>query len=529
MSKRLFISLLFIFVFIYNVKSADSFHSDAAFFSQNDESYFYHTIERGQTVFSIAKMYHVTVEDINRLNPESREGIRAGDVLKVPQESGSYIYHTIEPKENLYSVSKKYYMKGDDIINVNPGLSVETFTIGRVIRIPTNIVTEPIQGGNESVNQQITNSLLRKSDPPARQIGEIRVALLLPFGLKEKTTVENVYQNRFVEYYEGFLLAVNKMKQKGVSIRLKVYDTGSNTTELMNLVKNNTLQNMDLLIGGLSNDQIKILSQYSKDNNIPYVVPITSTSNVVLDNSRTFQINTPQPYLYSKASLAFINRYKNDCIFLVKESTSSNKTEFIQQLEDDLNRNNIKYNTIEFGSSFAEELALALDKSRNNVIVPSNDSPETLSRLLPLLKMQADTNPSTSISLFGYPSWQGYGADYSEDFFRLNATFYSFFYANPTSMEVKEFHNTFYRWYSREIMNRFPKYGILGYDTGRFFMELLNRYGRNFDSYVNDMYFNGVQTDFTFDRINNWSGFVNSNLYLIEYTPDYMITKTIVK
>ena len=68
-----------------------------------NDNIFYHTIERGQTVYSIATMYGVTVDDIYRLNPESRESIKAGATLKIPQrDAGSASLEKTE--ENFQNV-----------------------------------------------------------------------------------------------------------------------------------------------------------------------------------------------------------------------------------------------------------------------------------------------------------------------------------------------------------------------------------------------------------------------------------------
>ena len=60
-------------------------------FSPNEQrdDIFYHTIERGQTVYAIATMYGVSVEDIYRLNPGSEDGIKAGATLRVPQKESA--------------------------------------------------------------------------------------------------------------------------------------------------------------------------------------------------------------------------------------------------------------------------------------------------------------------------------------------------------------------------------------------------------------------------------------------------------
>jgi LysM repeat protein len=521
MTKRLLLLLLFIGAYTNNVKGAEAFYPDSKNFTQED-SYFLHTIERGQTVYSISVMYNVKVEDIYRLNPESKTLIRAGEILKIPQESGSYIYHTIQPKETLYALSQKYRIKGEDIIAVNPGLSVETFIIGKTIRIPTNRVTLPIQGGNEELNRNKTNSLLYETGPMTT-VNTIKIALLLPFE-------EVSRQQRMVEYYEGFLMALQEVKKKGISVHLQVYDT----KDIDNALVKSEMQNIHLLIGGVTDSQIKSMSRFSKERSIPYVIPFSSGSNEPFNNPFIYQVNTPQSNLYSKASLAFINRYKNDNIILVSgDSNSSNQMEFIKVLKQDLQDKKILYKTVDLETNFLHELNARISKEQKNVLIPFDDRAETLLQLTTQIKFMMESNPDLRINLFGYPNWQVVLAkysDFSDDFFRLNTSFYAVFYTNQTSDEAKLFYNNFYKWYSRNLGNTFPKYSIFGYDTGMFFIQLMHTYGIPFDAHINDLIYNGIQSDFYFQRVNNWGGFINTNLYFVDYnSADYSITKNVIK
>uniref|UniRef100_UPI002608BA55 LysM peptidoglycan-binding domain-containing protein n=1 Tax=uncultured Proteiniphilum sp. TaxID=497637 RepID=UPI002608BA55 len=239
---------------------------------------FQHTVVIGETVYSIAKMYHTTVDEVFRLNPGAKEGITEGQVLTIPQrrviseeKEENYRYHTILPKETLYSVSRTYSLKPEDVVRANPGLSVETFRIGKTIRIPffesyevilpyeeqtTNIIhkvergetlysiakrydvevqeierANPILAGGLKMNMEliipVKKSLLEgdsRSDAneanrllsqplPSQRINVIKVGLLLPF--LDETRGSHL---RLQEYYEGFLLAVEKMKNEGANI-----------------------------------------------------------------------------------------------------------------------------------------------------------------------------------------------------------------------------------------------------------------------------------------------------------------------
>ena len=56
----------------------------ASLFTFGQESKtFQHTIEQGETVYAIATMYGVSTEAIYKLNPGSKEGIKAGEVLLI--------------------------------------------------------------------------------------------------------------------------------------------------------------------------------------------------------------------------------------------------------------------------------------------------------------------------------------------------------------------------------------------------------------------------------------------------------------
>ena len=112
---------------------AQNNRSQVVITSGQDNNVFFHTIEKGQTVYAIATMYGVTPDDIYRLNPDSKEGIKAGATLKIPQrdivggtakkQDGNYIFHTIQPKETLYSLSIRYTVPATAIVKANPGLS----------------------------------------------------------------------------------------------------------------------------------------------------------------------------------------------------------------------------------------------------------------------------------------------------------------------------------------------------------------------------------------------------------------------
>lgn len=585
--------------------------------SERDKT-FSHTIERGQTVYAIATMYGVSTEDIYRLNPDSRNGIKAGDTLLIPQQKAAtekaesvsatqnYTFHTIQKKETLYAVSMRYKVPATEIVKANPGLTAKTFTIGRTIRIPNfidaeeNAVSEPsvktetvvteeeykiarretmyslckkfnisshelikrnpvlkkgVKAGtiiyvpvtkteevvvndlkhDAILSETEVNALLDKTEN-IEKLNQIKVALLLPF----KDGQSSHATSRFVEYYEGMLLAVDSLKNMGASISLSVYDTGTGTAKLNKILKEDALKESNLIIGAVQNDQIAQIAQFAETNQIKYVIPFTSKNDNVLSNSMIFQVNTPHSYLYSKAAQAGCELFAEDNIIIVNINDKDVKKDFITAFKTELKDKNIKYKEINYkGETFSSDILALMDKNKKNVVLPTSSSLDALQLIKTPLRSLAETgieetdsaNPENknrfvyNISMFGYPEWQTYMREALEDFYVLDTYIYTNFYADNLSDRIHNFYNSYKYWYSKTLINTFPKYGILGFDTGMYFLGAIHKYGINFEKNIDKISYPSLQTGFDFHRVNNWGGFINTNVFVVHYKKDYTVTR----
>ena len=94
---------------------------------------------KGQSLYSISKMYNVTTSDIIRLNPgcdEKSMPDRPSKSLLGKESQKGETFHTIQAGETLYKLTTMYNVSAKDICEANPGLSAENFRIGQVILIP---------------------------------------------------------------------------------------------------------------------------------------------------------------------------------------------------------------------------------------------------------------------------------------------------------------------------------------------------------------------------------------------------------
>ena len=75
------------------------------------------------------------------------------------------------------------------------------------------------------------------------------------------------------------------------------------------------------------------------------------------------------------------------------------------------------------------------------------------------------------------------------------------------------------------MQNRYPRYGMLGYDTGYYFLKAISLYRENMAENINKIIFTPSQLGFNFIRNNNRGGYINNKAYYVRYSPDYKVTK----
>ena len=576
--------------------------------THSSDSYFLHTITKGQSLYSIASMYNVTTADIIKLNPGSSEQIKAGERLKIPQKnagSGQQTFHTIQAGETLYKLTQRYGVTAQHICKANPGLSAENFRIGQVIVIPAQtesseetiinevksagavssastplkpkcrdmhrverketiysisrlygiteaeliaanpeLRTEKLKkgkflcipytsaGNNQKEQEQpvspptipTDNELFDKSKKENPKIATIKAAVMLPFMTDGSGNRDE--QTRMVEYYEGFLMAVDSLKEKGVSIDIYTYDTYNNTSSVKSILAKDEMKNMNIIFGPAYPEQVKPVADFAKKNNIRLVIPFTSKGNEVFNNPSIYQINTPQSYLYSEVYEHFTRKFTNaNVIFLDAEDGDKDKADFIKGLKEELKGKHIPFTELKGEAITPESLKGAMNATLDNVFIPTSGTNIALIKLLPQLIVTLRDNPDYRMQLFGYPEWQTYTNDHLASFYELDTYFYSSFYTNNLFPEAIRFSSAYRKWYSKDMSNTFPKYGMLGFDTGYFFLKGLSQYGSNLEDKLNKVTVTPIQTGFKFERVNNWGGFINRKVFFVHFTKNYELIK----
>lgn len=107
------------------------------------EDYILYKVVSGDSLYSIAKKYGITMQEIMDFNNLGSTILTVGQVLKIPVAyeeeipSTSEVTYTVKSGDNLYSIARKYNVTVSDLMNYN-NLTSNLLSIGQVIRIPSN-------------------------------------------------------------------------------------------------------------------------------------------------------------------------------------------------------------------------------------------------------------------------------------------------------------------------------------------------------------------------------------------------------
>lgn len=504
----------------------------------------FHTIQAGETLYQLTLKYNVTVQAICTANPGlSASNFRIGQVISIPAQtaiqpakenlsetaaqtsSGKKTdwrdMHKVERKETIFSISRQYGISEEELIAANPELKKGKLKRGSFLFIPYPASKQPAKEAEKTPARIPSNEeLFAQNKQSLKKIQNIKAAVLLPFT-EGKNRDE---QMRMVEYYEGFLMAVDSLKRQGVSVNLYTYDTKGKSDVTQSILAKEEMKNMDIIFGPAHAANVKTLAEFAEKNQTRVVVPFSPEVEQVFKNPYIYQVNTPQSYLYSEVYEHFLRKFSKANIMFLDAGTGQNeKAEFIKGMKNELKTNQVAYKHI--SNSDTLKILAAIDSTRENIFIPTSGKDLSLTRLIPQLTQIHRSYPNVDLHLFGYPEWQTYTQDYLASFYELDTYFYSSFYTNNLFPAAVRFTQEYRRWYSKDMANIFPKYGMLGFDTGYFFLKGLAQEGSQLENNLNRVQVTPIQTGFKFERVNNWGGFINRKVFFVHLTKDFELIK----
>ena len=262
----------------------------------------YHTVLPKETKFSIAKKYNITIEELERKNPEIVTNLEIGYELlikgSIPKtapktvvaetkttpvntmpvaksEPVSYIDYTVKAKETFYSLSKQYGLTQQQLVDLNPALS-SGVQEGMVLKVPSKSNQIASNSAKQNVVLTTKNSNHKKT-----------LVLLFPFNVAKNggdTISSNVnrlnndkFLNMTLDFYSGALMAIDSAKQVGVTMDVKIFDSNETktTSNTATIFSNNDLANADAVVGPFYQSNVEKMANMLEQSNVPVISPLS--------------------------------------------------------------------------------------------------------------------------------------------------------------------------------------------------------------------------------------------------------------
>lgn len=513
--------------------------------------YIEHVVERRQTLFAISRKYNIDQEELILLNPELKDGLKIDQVIRIPVrikrpatggtpstqpanevqttatpitkapnelakaeplqiKSDTFLVHIVEPKETLYSLSRKYGVEVEAIIKRNPE-SQNSLQAGSALFIPRKPTAQIAQVAETAVANVDTNI---QTSPTLHFEGKraqaIKIAFLLPFGVDLSKNDPNM--QRFTEFYQGALIAIYEAKQKGISFEIFTFDTDKTESELMAVLdKNNEqLKKMDVIVGPAYTNQVALVSDFARNNRILTIIPFTSRVLDIETNPYLLQFNPGLVTEYNILKFLLKNQYKNHNLIMVEADNISYSDEgraLYEMLLTSLKVEKKPYQVVKLSAEL--DFSKVVKRSEKNLILFNTNRVNVVGpHFAALTALSAEGN----VSVYQQFSWQ------TNELKNLKGFYTAPFKDKMNLVRVKNFETLYNRFFNESKSSTLPRFDLLGYDLISFTSLILNK---NNNTDISEKLkqltlFEGIQSQMKFERMRTQSGFVNQYLFFIE-------------
>ena len=198
------------------------------------------------------------------------------------------IFHEVDRKETLFSISQKYNINVNDILELNPKLKNSRLRRRSTILIPVfNSIQDVIKIEKDSIEISYNISKLDSIYSKKRKKNNrLNLSVLLPFrsatiNYDSINEVESLFEDRnlytiALDFYSGILYAVEDLKKLDILVELNVFDTENSVNKILEISNNTKILNSDLIIGPLIPRNFETLSNLEFLESIPKVFPLST-------------------------------------------------------------------------------------------------------------------------------------------------------------------------------------------------------------------------------------------------------------
>lgn len=518
------------------------------------DDYRLHVVQEGDNLYKLARQYGINVESIRKANLMTSDTLRLNATIRIPfenivpttQNAGEHIAYLVQKGDGLYSIAKKHNITQEAILEANPEIATRGLQANMLISIPTapsqppdtTLPNDLLPQTKAATYTLIIAKTACDTQNPFPKWKPINVALILPFSLNstkgklpdnnhatpDRPANSNVKGDpRFIEFYQGFLLAIEQFQLQGQKLNISVFDSQRDPKVVEQIVESDTLRNANLIIGPVYPKNVSLVGNYAAQRRITFVSPLSGQTPAFDTNPYLFQAN-PSQLTQLRKFISTIDPKRQQHIIIIREQSIEDndlannvqlmlQSHLAQYPDCDATRlSTLTYPKGEPAANQTHKLQKLIANDPNCVIiVPSNNEP-FISDLLGQIN-SITIGQESNIHLLAMPKWLKMNNLEFSQLTNLRVTTYSPFYIDYTSIVVADFLDTYRATFRAEP----SQYAFQGYDIASYFITAIRRYNEDFRFCLDEVQPTLLQNRFEFEQSQDFSSYENNGIFLLRF------------
>jgi len=343
------------------------------------------------------------------------------------------------------------------------------------------------------------------------------------------TTVVNLmnidqHVQGFLEFYEGAVLAIDSLQQKGMNIELYVFDA-TNQTMINALLQLDVFRELNLIIGPVYPELQESVASFAAKNRIPMVSPLAPNGNFEVNNPYYFKVNPSKEYQIEETADYIAKEFADKNFVLLPMNGNSNsmeaklaelgKEKLIAARQSSKTKKDL-FHEYSFQKQGLNDLSPLLDKTGENIFIIPSDNEAQVSVAVTNLNALAE---KYNVVLIGTSNLTKMKSIQTENYHHVRLRYLSPTFVDYTKPLIRRFVSQYRETFSGEP----SQFSYQGFDVAYYFLSALYRYGKDFKNCLPTYPMELTQMDFNFRRLSPVGGYMNCGLFVTAYERNYDI------
>lgn len=351
---------------------------------QVDEKVIIHVVEPGNTIFSIAKKYNVTIQSLKEANHLVNDNLQPGQKLRIPSKAEFTVqptdkkveFYQIQKGDTKWRIATLYNISVDQLNSLNPDLQGDDLKEGEYIWVPIK---------DNTVSEEVKETFQQDQDPSyiyhvvKEGEGLFKIAVIYSTTQEE---IEKLNPEAVKMLRPGMLLKIpGKKKDKFITHIVEKGDTFFNLTRRYDVTEEYLLLNNPELKDGLkigstifikpiepeSDEIVKLKLPKGKSLNISFLMPMMSDLKIAYgEKSTDSQLRTIVADFYLGAQLAIeeLERKGLNIEYHVYDTKND-----VETLENILENNDVKNSDLIIGPFFFDKAEIVAKEFKDIPVI----------------------------------------------------------------------------------------------------------------------------------------------------------------